>query len=100
MDMYQSLRTDEGEEIYRNSTRGNLWDEPFIFKTKGYRIIKNKFPYDKICDEHLLLITKHSVDYALKKAIEYAEKNKFRTILLNTSLAQSVPEIVHVHIIR
>lgn len=96
----KTLRTTEGEEIYKNSPKGNLWDEPYIVKTPHYRIIQNKFPYDKICDEHLLLITKHSVAYALKKAYEYAEVNKFKTILLNTSLAQSIPDVVHVHIIR
>lgn len=100
----KTLRSTKGEAIYRkHREKGllqSLWDVKPLYLHREYRIIKNAFPYDRIHSESVILITNHPIDKAFEYAKEYAEKHGYHQVLWNTSLAQSVPDTVHLHILK
>lgn len=100
----ETYRTEKTANKYKNDRDAgklkSLWEEECIFKNEFYKIVKNRYPYDKIYSESLLLISKHSVEKALVWAKKYAEENGYHCILWNTKLKQTIPDINHIHILK
>lgn len=99
-----TLRKPESEAKYQEDIAqgrtGSLWSEPAIYETPDYKIIKNNYPYDRMWQEHVLLITLAPIDQAFRWAREYAEENGYSQVLYNTSFKQSVKDINHIHILK
>lgn len=99
-----NLRSPQTEQKYqddlKNSRTVGLWEEPSIYETKDFKIINNKYPYDLICSKHLLLLSKISKEEAFYHACKYATENDYDYVLWNTPKQQSVPSVIHIHILK
>jgi len=98
------MRTKETENRYfedkKNGKLKDLWTEPAIYEDEDCRIIENEYPYDVVAKDHLILLSKEDPTVAFTKAREYAIKHDYDYVLWNTPKNQSVPEIIHIHILR
>ena len=60
---YRLAKTEAKYQRDLSAGRTNpLRDEPSILETKHWRIIKNRYPYDRVASRHDLLIPKRVVD--------------------------------------
>jgi hypothetical protein len=118
--MINNLRSKQTQDRYdydkANGLIKCLWDEPSIYETEDFRIIKNSYPYDEIKEDCVMLLPKFSFIKAiiiLLKNIKriklvvsmllttiWAEKNGYHNVMWNTPKAQSIPDITHIHILK
>lgn len=101
----KSLRTKELEAKYQKDLKEgknkSLWDEPPIFDNGLYKIINNNYKYDRMTDdEHVMLITKEDPNQAFVWARDWAEVNDYSMVCWNTPKKQTVPDIIHIHILK
>jgi hypothetical protein len=100
-----SLRKPETEQRYQDDLKNgrgkSLWDEEIVYDDEDYRVVKNRYPYDLIATEHVMLLPKKpDMDKAISWATIYAMANSYTKIIYNLPKAQSVKNIIHVHIIK
>lgn len=99
-----TLRTEETEARYQQDIKDgktkDIWEEELVHEDKFYRVVKNRYPYDRIAREHYLLLTRFPLKEAFAWAVKYMDENNLDQVIVNNKKNQSVPKINHIHIIR
>lgn len=108
------LRHDTTENAYRvaqeNHTVPGLEAEPSLREWKHWRLIDNRFPYDRVFQEHHMLVPRRRVaqysDFTMPELMEldkiireFCEVN-YDALLLNMISGRSVLDMFHLHVAR
>ena len=112
----KTLRTRKSENIYIKHRKNNketgcpLCKREKLKLFKYWKIIKNRFPYDKIAREHsMLLPIRHVTENGLnKKELDelkgiknsYINKSDYNYIIEATESNKSQPNHFHLHLIK
>ncbi len=112
-DLPMSLRTHAGEAHYAEQKTNNnlipLADEASVLEYKHWRIIRNRFPYDAVLEEHDMLVPKRVVaerkDLTLEEARELTDileemKNSYDFVMENFPRKRSILYHYHLHLGR
>lgn len=110
----KTLRTPETEQQYQDfKDKGHLQDGCALCKEipietfTHWKIIPNRFPYDKIAEKHDMIIPiRHSAEINDEERVEllilrstYINEH-YRYILEATTRAKSIPAHFHLHLIE
>lgn len=109
------LRTKEAEEQYKKLIASGylnggckLCEAPALREFSHWKIVENKFPYDRIARVHDMVLPKRHVE---EDELSQEEKDEYRTIkedyieqtyeylIEATSKQKSIPEHFHLHLI-
>jgi diadenosine tetraphosphate (Ap4A) HIT family hydrolase len=109
------FRTKETHELYEEHKKmGHLEKEcplcaaDAILQFKNWKLITNKFPYDRVCEVHHMIVpNRHIIEYELTQEekeelleIKHTYINETYTFVLEaTQRNKSIPSHFHLHLI-
>jgi len=101
------FRTPETIQSYvtcvETSDQKKLLDEELVQELEEWRVVKNRFPYDKVCAYHHLAVFKGEILYPLEKFEQEIMVNldyEYDLVLYNFPRNQSVLDEKHIHLIK
>lgn len=112
--MSDFLRTPETSVKYKEHRASRLFKEscvicaaPVVEQFTHFRVIANKFPYDRIAAKHLMLVPTRHVTESELSAVEREElavikatyAMQFDYIMEGTARTKSIPQHFHLHLI-
>lgn len=113
------LRSEEVIALYKVKRRDpefhldefDLRDLPIVKKWKLWILVQNEFPYDKIADNHCLLVplrqfaededmygTERSELFRIKE--EFKQTKDFDAVFENVKHNRTVPDVYHLHALK